>query len=214
MTLYNLVFNPYQVNAYIIAASDGQCAMIDPACCSKEEREALKNFIADKGLNPIWLINTHGHYDHIAGNAFVYKTWSSIKPAAHSDDLFLMEHAYQRGEMFGFPAEKPPKPDVFLEDGDTVEFDDVSLNVIHVPGHSPGSIVLYAPKEKFVITGDVLFNGSIGRTDLPAGDFDLLITGIKSKLMTLPPDTSVYTGHGPSTTIEKEKKTNPFLKSN
>ena len=210
--LYNLVFNPYEVNAYIIAAEDGQCALIDPACCSQEERKALTEFINNKGLSPVWLINTHGHYDHIAGNAFVYKTWSSIKPAAHRDDLFLMEHAYQRGEMFGFPAEKPPTPDVFLKDGDTVEFGNVSLKVIHVPGHSPGSIVLYSPEEKFIVTGDVLFNGSIGRTDLPGGDFDLLITGIQTKLMTMPTDIAVYTGHGPSTTIGKEKNSNPFLR--
>ena len=212
MTLYNLVFNPYEVNAYIIASSDGMCAMVDPACCLQEERKTLTEFIHAKELKPVWLINTHGHYDHIAGNAFVYRTWQSVKPAAHKDDLFLMEHAYQRGEMFGFPAEKPPTPDVFLKDGDTVEFSDVSLKVIHIPGHSPGSIVLYSPEEKFVLTGDVLFSGSIGRTDLPAGDFDLLINGIKTKLMTLPPDTKVYTGHGPATTIEKEKTSNPYLR--
>ena len=213
MTLYNLVFNPYEVNAYVVAASDGQCALIDPACCSEQERNALTEFIAAKGLRPVWLINTHGHYDHVTGNAFVHKTWSAAKHAAHRDDLFLMENGYQRGEIFGFPAEKPPTPDVFLEDGDTVEFDDVSLKVIHVQGHSPGSIVLYSPEEKFVLTGDVLFSGSIGRTDIPGtrASHDLLVEGIKTKLMTLPHDTSVYTGHGPSTTIGKEKATNPFL---
>ena len=211
MTLYNLVFNPYEVNAYVVSAADGQCVLVDPACCTLQERETLKKFIADKGLRPVWLINTHGHYDHIAGNAFVCETWSSVKPAAHRDDLFIMEHGYHRGEMFGFPAEKPPTPDVFFEDGDTVEFGDASLKVIHVPGHSPGSIVLYSPEGNFVITGDVLFNGSIGRTDLPGGNHALLIDGIKNKLMTLPPDTIAYPGHGTATSIGKEKATNPFL---
>ena len=212
MTLYNLVFNPYEVNAYIVAAADGQCALIDPACCSPEERDSLVDFIASKGLRPAWLINTHGHYDHVTGNAFVKKTWAKAKHAAHNDDLFLMEYGYQRGEIFGFPAEKPPTPDVFLDDGDSVDFGELSLKVIHVPGHSPGSIVLYSPEGKFVMTGDVLFYGSIGRTDLPGANHNLLVDGIKKKLMTLPEDTAVYTGHGPSTSIGKEKATNPFLK--
>ena len=211
MTLYHLIFNPYEVNTYIVAADDGQCAIIDPACCSPEEQEKLAKFIAEKNLVPVWYINTHGHYDHITGNSFVSRTWSSAKGAAHKDDLFLMEKGYKQAEVFGFPAEKPPTPQVFLDDGDTVEFGNVSMKVLHVPGHSPGSIVLQASQLNCVFTGDVLFYGSIGRTDLPGASHELLLKGIKEKLTTLPPDTIAYTGHGIKTTIGREKARNPFL---
>ena len=212
MLLHHLIFNPYEVNTFIVAASDGQCAIIDPACCSPAEQEALTKFIADKGLRPTWLVNTHGHFDHVIGNAFVCKTWT-VKTAAHRGDLFLMEHAYRQGEIFGFSVEQPPAPTVFLEDGDKIEFGDVSLQVRHIPGHSPGSIVLYSSVQNWVVVGDVMFHGSIGRTDLPGGNFDLLITGIEKKLMTLPQDTKVYTGHGPKTSIGFERKHNPYLKN-
>ena len=212
MTVHHLVFNPYEVNTYIIAASDGQCAIIDPACCSPGEQTALKNYIADKGLCPVWLINTHGHFDHVIGNAFVCQTWA-VKTAAHRDDLFLIEKAYRQGEIFGFPVEQPPTPTVFLDEGNTVDFgDDVSLQIRHIPGHSPGSIVLYSSVQNWVIAGDVMFRGSIGRSDLPGSNHHLLIAGIEEKLMSLPPDTTVYAGHGPVTTIGREKKYNPFLK--
>ena len=212
MTLHHLVFNPYEVNTFIVAADDGQCAIVDPACCSPDEQAALKKFIADQGLRPIWLVNTHGHFDHVIGNAFVSQTWP-VKTAAHRGDLFLMENAYRQGEIFGFSVEQPPTPSVFLDEGDSVEFGDVSLRIRHIPGHSPGSIILYSSGQNRVIVGDVMFKGSIGRTDLPGGNYDLLIAGIEEKLMTLPPDTKVYTGHGPDTSIGRERKYNPFLKN-
>jgi glyoxylase-like metal-dependent hydrolase (beta-lactamase superfamily II) len=212
MIVYPFVFNPYEVNTCIIAAGDGQCAIVDPACYSPDEQAALKKFIIDKSLRPVWLINTHGHFDHVIGNAFVSQTWQ-VKTAAHRDDLFLMENAYRQGEIFGYPVEQPPTPAVFPNDGDTIAFDDVSLRIFHIPGHSPGSIVLYSLEQNWVIVGDVMFRGSIGRSDLPGGDYDLLIGGIEEKLMTLPPDTKVYTGHGPETTIGRERKYNPFLKN-
>lgn len=211
MTLHQLVFNPYEVNTCIVAADDGQCAIIDPACCSPAEQTLLKEYVSDKGLRPIWLINTHGHFDHVIGNAFVCRTWP-VKTAAHRDDLFLMENAYRQGEIFGFAVEQPPKPEVFIDEGDTVAFgEDVSLRVHHIPGHSPGSIVLYASAQSWVIVGDVLFNGSIGRSDLPGGDYDLLISGIEEKLMTLPMNTMVHPGHGPNTSVGQERIHNPFL---
>ena len=147
MTLHHLVFNPYEVNTFIVAAADGQCAIVDPSCCSPAEQATLKKFIADKELRPTWLINTHGHFDHVIGNAFVCKTWP-VKTAAHRGDLFLMENAYRQGEIFGFSVEQPPTPEVFLNDGDTVAFDNVTLQVYHIPGHSPGSIVLSLPGYK------------------------------------------------------------------
>ena len=211
MILHHLIFNLYEVNTFIVSAADGQCAIVDPACCSPDEQAALKRYITDEELHPTWLINTHGHFDHVIGNAFVCRTWP-VKVAAHRDDLFLLENAYRQGEIFGFPVEQPPTPTVFLDEGDTVEFDDVSLQIRHIPGHSPGSIALYSSLQKWIIVGDVMFNGSIGRSDLPRGNHNLLITGIKEKLLTLPSDTMVLPGHGTDTTIGEEKKHNPFLK--
>ena len=210
MTLHHFIFNPYEVNTFIVAADNGQCAIVDPACCSPGEQAMLKKIITDKGLCPVWLINTHGHFDHVIGNAFVCKTWP-VKTAAHRGDLFLMENAYRQGEIFGFSVEQPPTPVIFLDDGNTIDFGDVLLQIYHIPGHSPGSIVLHSPEQKWVIVGDVMFHGSIGRSDLPGGNFDLLINGIEKKLMTLPPDTVVYTGHGPKTSIGRERKYNPYL---
>ena len=211
MYLHHLVFNPYEVNTWIVAAADGQCAIVDPACCSPAEQAALKKYINFAGLRPVWLINTHGHFDHVIGNAFVCHNWQ-VKTAVHRDDLFLMENAYRQGEIFGFSVEQPPAPTVFLNDGGVINFDDVSLKIRHIPGHSPGSIVLYSSDQKWVIVGDVMFRGSIGRTDLPGSDYDLLMTGIEEKLMTLPSETVVHPGHGPDTLIGRERKYNPFLK--
>jgi len=210
MVLHHLVFNPYQVNTFIVAAADGQCVIVDPACCSPGEQSTLKEYISDKGLRPAWLINTHGHFDHVIGNAFVCQKWT-VKTAAHREDLFLMQNAYRQGEIFGFSVAQPPTPTVFLDEGDTVEFGDVSLQIRHIPGHSPGSIVLYSSVQKWIIVGDVMFRGSIGRTDLPGSNYDLLMAGIENKLMTLPPDTIVHPGHGPDTSIGRERKYNPFL---
>jgi glyoxylase-like metal-dependent hydrolase (beta-lactamase superfamily II) len=213
MTLHHLVFNPYEVNTYIAASDDWQCIIIDPACCSPDEQAALKRYIADAGLRPVLLINTHGHFDHVIGNAFVCRTWTSIKSNAHRNDLFLMENAYRQGEIFGFSVEQPPAPTDFLNDGDTVKIGaDITLRIFHIPGHSPGSIVIYSPENKWVIVGDVLFRGSIGRSDLPGGNHDLLIDGIEKKLMSLPPETTVYPGHGHDTSIERERKLNHFLR--
>ena len=214
MTFHHLTFNPYEVNTYIIAAGNGQCAIIDPACCSPQEQATLKNYISGNGLSPVLLINTHGHFDHVIGNAFVCQTWTDIKTAAHREDLFLMENAYRQGEIFGFSVEQPPAPTDFLDDGDTVNIgNDISLQIRHIPGHSPGSIIIYSPENNWVIVGDVMFRGSIGRSDLPGGNHKLLLNGIENKLMTLPPETVVYPGHSQDTTIARERKFNPFLKS-
>jgi glyoxylase-like metal-dependent hydrolase (beta-lactamase superfamily II) len=210
MRIDHFVFNPYGVNTYIISGNNGNCIIIDPACFSPDEQAELKSHIERNGLTPLWLINTHGHFDHIIGNAFVCKTWHPTV-AAHRDDLFLIQNGYKQGEMFGFPVEQPPQPDKFLEAGDEISMDDVKIKIMHIPGHSQGSIVLHLPEEKKVFVGDVLFNGSIGRSDLPGGNYDLLIDGINRQLLTLPPETIVYPGHGPHTSIGQEMLHNPFL---
>ncbi|MDR2040183.1 MAG: MBL fold metallo-hydrolase [Bacteroidales bacterium] len=210
MKLHHLVFNPYEVNTYIISSDNKQSIIVDPACYSPNEQAVLKKYIEDNELEPIWMINTHGHFDHVIGNAYVYNTWK-VKAAAHKGDLFLLQNAYKQGEVFGFPVEQPPMPDVFFNDGEVLEMGDVKIKIYHIPGHSPGSIVLHLPDYKNVIVGDVLFNGSIGRTDLPGGDYDQLIDGITRKLIVLPPETIVFPGHGPETSIGQEMMHNPFL---
>ncbi|MDR3094100.1 MAG: MBL fold metallo-hydrolase [Bacteroidales bacterium] len=210
MRLDHLTFNPYEVNTYLLSDKDGNSIIIDPACCSPKEQAVLKQHIERNGLKLLWLINTHGHFDHVIGNAFVYDTWHPTV-AAHQDDLFLIQNAYRQGEIFGFPVTPPPAPDHFFKAGDELTMGDVKINFLHIPGHSPGSIVLHLPAEKKVFVGDVLFNGSIGRSDLPGGDFDVLIDGITRQLLTLPPETIVYPGHGPQTSIGQEMIHNPFL---
>ena len=211
MDIYSFVINhQYDTNMYIVVSSDGQCVIIDPACVSEEKFEIVKKFVFDKGLCPVWLICTHGHFDHVIGNDLVCKTWP-VKNAAHSGDQPLMEDLCRQNHMFG-SSTCPPKIDVYLEDGDSVTVgNDVSLKVLHVPGHSPGSIALYSPVQKWIISGDVLFRGFIGRTDIPYSDYDLLIDSIKKKMLTLPPETVVFPGHGKKTTIGDEKERNPFL---
>jgi glyoxylase-like metal-dependent hydrolase (beta-lactamase superfamily II) len=210
MRIDHFAFNPYEVNTYLLSDKEGNCIIIDPACCSPEEQAALKRHIEQNKLKPLWLINTHGHFDHVIGNAFVYNTWKPTV-AAHLDDLFLIRNAYRQGEVFGYPVPPPPAPDKFFEAGDELTMGDIKIKILHIPGHSPGSIVLHLPAEKQVFVGDVLFNGSIGRSDLPGGDFDVLIDGITRQLLTLPPETIVYPGHGPQTSIGQEMIHNPFL---
>lgn len=212
MQFYTKVFNPYEVNTYIVASNQGKCAIIDPACCSPAEQQSLVDFINSHKLTPIYLITTHGHYDHVVGNAFVQQTWKDIKAIRHKDDEQLIASNYMIAENFGYPVTQPPVADSFIADGDIIEFDDVRIEFYHVPGHSPGSVVLYLPSEKILIPGDVLFCGSIGRTDLPGGNYQQLIEGIRTKILErMPKETDVYPGHGPATSLEYEALHNPYL---
>jgi glyoxylase-like metal-dependent hydrolase (beta-lactamase superfamily II) len=168
-------------------------------------------FISDNKLKPDYIVNTHGHFDHIFGNGWL-KSVFNCPSLIHRNDLPLIEHADNYAGVFGFVVEKPPIPDGYLTDGEFLSFGDSAVKILHVPGHSPGSICLYAESDSFLICGDVLFNGSVGRTDLLGGDYNLLISGIRQKLMTLPGNTVVWPGHGPKTTIKHEYDTNPFLR--
>ncbi len=211
MNIKTFTFNPFQENTYIIYDDSKDCIIIDPGCYTYEERTTLRRFISSEGLNPVKLINTHCHIDHILGNKFVSETWN-LELYMHKDDLPLLENAGSISKTYGFgDYEGSPYPKHFLEEGKTITFGESSLNIIFAPGHAPGHICLHNTDEKFIIAGDVLFNGSIGRTDLPGGDYDTLINSIKTKLFPLDEETIVYCGHGPSTTIGKEKATNPFL---
>lgn len=203
-------FNPFQVNTYLLYDETGECVIIDAACYGEQEEHVLQAFIEEKALKPVALINTHAHIDHILGNNFIHKTYG-LKPLMHKDGLSFLENAQEYGATFGFTVETPVMPDTFLKQGEVVKFGNQELQVLETPGHAAGSVCLYHAAEKFVIAGDVLFQNSIGRTDLPTGDFDTLIEAIQSKLMVLEDETVVYCGHGPATTIGHEKQTNPYL---
>ena len=204
------VFNPFQENTFLLYDDTKQCAIIDAGCYSEKERNELISFIEKNDLEPVKLLNTHCHIDHILGNCFVARQYN-LKSEAHQKDNIILENVVQHGRVFGVEAEQPPEMQIFLEENDIVKFGSSQLLVLHAPGHSQGSIVFYNKEQKFAIVGDVLFNGSIGRTDLPGGDYDTLIKCIKDKLFVLEDDVVVYTGHGPETTIGYERKTNPFF---
>lgn len=212
MEVIKLVVNGFGENTYIVAdMTVKECAIVDPGVSDHEERDALRKAVAKYGLKPVHLINTHLHIDHVLGNAFVCEEYG-LTPKAHKDDAFLGARVKEQARMFGIPLKvEDTVIGSYLEDGDEIRVGDSVLKVLAVPGHSPGSIALYCPDSHFVITGDALFAGSIGRTDLPGGDYSTLIDSISSRLMTLPDDTVVYPGHGMPTTIGAEKSQNPYL---
>lgn len=210
MKIKKYVFNPVQENTFVIYDETGKCAIIDAGCMNNSEFDVLDGFINSNELTPVKLINTHGHFDHILGVEKCREAYK-LKWEAHDGDAFLIEAAPAKVAMYGMPISPIQPADVELSDGDIIEFGNSKLKVIYVPGHSPGSVCLYEEKSKILIAGDVLFKGSIGRTDIEQGDYDTLISGIKNKLFVLPDDVIVYPGHGPSTTIGYEKATNPFL---
>ncbi len=204
------VVNPLGENSYIISDETGECIFVDPGFFYEEEHEEVREYLKINNLTPIKITNTHCHFDHIMGVEFVRNAFN-IPFFAHPDDAFWIEKAIDQGKMFGFEM-KPVEPaDAFLVENEFVEFGNTKLKIIHVPGHSPGHVVFYSKSDKKLIAGDVLFYGSIGRTDLPGGNYETLISNIKNKLFALPGDTVVYCGHGPETTIGFEKRTNPFL---
>jgi glyoxylase-like metal-dependent hydrolase (beta-lactamase superfamily II) len=205
-----LVFNPFGENTYIVFDHTGECIIIDPGCETKPEQEELKDSILGNDLKPVRVINTHCHIDHILGNAFVKKIYS-VPLIMNRLELPLLSTADQQRAIFGLEKGDHADPDIFVEEGDIIKFGESEMTVLHIPGHSPGGISLVSHMNKIAFTGDTLFQGSIGRSDLPGGDHNLLIRNIKEKLLTLDPSTQIYPGHGPSTTIGEEKMYNPFL---
>lgn len=213
MKLVKFGFSLFGINTYVVVdEATKKCAVVDPGMIEPEEENALVNYIERSGLTVTHVINTHLHVDHAVGDKFVADKFK-VPVLGHKSDETLGARMQQQAMMFGM-REKLDAVSLtsYLEDGDKVKVGDGELDVLHVPGHSPGSIALYDPEGKYVIVGDALFDGSIGRTDLPGGDFGTLINSIKSKLLTLPDETTVYSGHGPATTIGKEKKYNPYLR--
>lgn len=211
MEIHQITFNTFQENTFILWDNTGDCIIIDPGCYERNEELELVDFINKNNLNPVKLINTHCHIDHILGNKFVSEKWD-LELYMNKIDLPLLEGAGDIAKMYGFKNYKgSPYPKHYLEEGDILEFGESKLEILFTPGHAPGHICLFNKEGSFIVSGDVLFNGSIGRTDLPGGDFDTLIESIKTKLMTLQDETIVYCGHGPSTSIGRERLSNPFL---
>ncbi len=210
MEVYKLVFSPIDVNTYIVADQSSDCAIIDCGCYDKEEFDELERFIKSKKLNPVLLLNTHCHLDHVFGNKFVLEKYN-LKTNSSELDEINRNNSVQHAMLFGLSMDQPPEPGRFLTENETVKFGSAEFKVLHVPGHSPGSLSFYSEKGNCVFTGDALFAGSIGRTDLPGGNYETLIENINKKLFVLPPQTVVYPGHGSATTIEKEMTSNPFF---
>ncbi|MEL6672125.1 MAG: MBL fold metallo-hydrolase [Bacteroidota bacterium] len=203
-------FNPYQENTFVISDPDGACAIIDPGCFSHSEQQALKLYIEEKDLKVVKLLNTHGHIDHMLGNKFVVDTWG-VPFATHEKVIPELEATQSYGALFGLQPDPSPHPDELLEDGDTLEIGQLKLEVIFTPGHSAGHISFYHAPSQSLFSGDVLFQRSIGRTDLPGGDYPTLMSTITQKLAPLPNDVRVYCGHGPMTTLGEERQQNPFI---
>lgn len=206
-----LLFNDFQVNTYLVWDDTRDCLVIDPAFYSSDEQERFKSLIKKMGLKVTGQLNTHCHVDHILGMEFL-STQFDCPIRAHHEELQIIKNAPLMGEMFGWKVNAIEGIDEFIEEGQMVPVGDHFLKILHVPGHSPGSVALHSKEGGFVITGDALFRGSIGRTDLPGGDYNTLISSIGTKLLTLPPETVVYPGHGPASTIDFEKSQNPFLR--
>jgi hydroxyacylglutathione hydrolase len=206
-----LTFNPFQENTYLLYDETKECAIVDAGMFTSAEEQQLVAIINNLGLKPVLMLQTHMHVDHVFGGNFVNRTYGLL-PQGHVADEFFIGQTKDYAKQFGIEmAENPPAISKFLEEGDKVVFGNTWLEVIHVPGHSPGGILFYHQETANLIAGDVLFSGSVGRSDLPGGDHDSLISGILQKLMVLPDDVVVYPGHGPSTTIGNERSHNPFL---
>lgn len=207
----SFVFNPFAENTYVIYDETRQCVIIDPGCHTPSEVDELLGFIDLHQLEPLMVVNTHGHIDHIMGNEAVKRHYG-IQVAAHPEVKNDILRSRQQAMMFGLPmVEECKLPEVDLTDGELIKVGNSTLEVLCTPGHAKGSVSLYAMAEGWVFTGDALFCRSIGRTDFPGGDFEELRESIRTRLFTLPEDTEVYSGHGESTTIGEEKDFNPYV---
>ena len=214
ITSKQFVFNPFQENTVVLSDETGECVIIDPGCSNTIENVELEGYITVENLKPVKLLNTHCHIDHVFGNSFVAGKWG-LDLEMHREDLVTLGMAQKSAELYGVHGYIPsPEPKVFLEEGDVVRFGSSVLEVLYVPGHAPGHIAFVSHEDKLVVGGDVLFRGSIGRTDLPGGNMDTLLNSIREKFYTLADDYTVICGHGPHTTIGEEKRSNAFVRAN
>ena len=208
--LHYFTFNPFQENTYILSAEDGSAIVIDPGCYTEEEEQELITYLEKEHLKPVRLLNTHCHLDHVFGNAFVAKFYG-LEVEIHPGEQIVLDQALSMSHLYGIPMTPSPVPKHSLLPGISIPLGDDQLEVLFTPGHSPASISLYCKNQGFLIAGDVLFQESIGRTDLPGGNMATLLKSIREAFFVLPDDTLVYPGHGPHTTIGHERRHNPFL---
>lgn len=204
-----MTFSPFQENTYVVYEA-GEAIIIDPGCFDDSEKERLKAFLSQEQLRPTRLINTHCHLDHIYGNAFVKETYN-IPLEIPPDEEPMLASADSMAAAFGAPAPQSPAADHYIREGDRVKVGNTELEVLLTPGHSPGHIALFNREQSYILSADVLFQGGIGRTDLPGGSYETLLSTIRQKLLPLGDDVIVYPGHGPATTIGAERHQNPFL---
>jgi hydroxyacylglutathione hydrolase len=210
MTVFGFTFNAFSENTYLLHDATGQCAVVDPGCYDRAEQAALQAFIEANKLRVVLLLNTHCHIDHVLGNQFILDTYK-VPFLIHEADLPTLRAAPVYAPGYGFPHYAPAEPTGFLRPAEPIRFGDTELEVRFTPGHAPGHVVFYHAPTQTVIGGDVLFQGSIGRTDLPGGNYATLIQSINTQLLSLPDDVTVHPGHGPATTIGVERRSNPFL---
>ncbi len=211
MNIVKFVFNPIQENTYVVWDSTRECVVIDAGNASAKEDRILSDFIAEQGLTPVMVVNTHGHFDHIMGVQYMKMTYG-VPFALSSADGVLVAQGVTHAMMFGMDASAMPDGvDVDLSATDTIRFGETELKVIATPGHTPGGVVLYEPQSKSLFTGDTLFRESIGRTDLPGGDYNALMNSILGKIIPLGDEVTIYPGHGEKSTIGHESLYNPFV---
>ena len=210
MEIAIFTFNPFSENTYVLYDETKDCVIIDPGCSTEEEQEQLTGFISQQSLVPVHLVNTHCHIDHVLGNKFVSDLYG-LSLTSHTGEQVVLDAQPMVSQMYGISYLRSPDIKIFLDQDDVLTFGNTTLKVLFTPGHSPASISLYNHETLQLIAGDVLFDGSIGRTDLPGGDFKTLINSIKTQFLVLDDKVVVYSGHGEITTIGKERRSNPFL---
>ncbi len=203
-------FSPIQENTYVLYNEFNDCLIIDPGCYYDDEKDELVNFLIKMDLKPKMLLNTHCHLDHVFGNKFIAEKFG-LTLQIHRNEKLVLDFAPKSGLLYNLPFDNYNGDFIYLEEGNKILLGNDELTVIEAPGHSPGHICFYCAAQHFIISGDVLFKRSIGRTDLPGGDHETLLKNIREKLFTLPGETKVYSGHGPVTTIGEEKNQNPFF---
>ena len=211
MNIKTFVFNPFYENTYVISSKEGNCLIIDPGCYEDFERKELLDYVEMEGLKVAFILNTHCHIDHVLGNDYLKDHFKvSLKIPINEQEVYQAIPVL--APQWGITGYHQADVDEFLVEGKTIELDEILFDMIEVPGHSPGHLIFYNKEEKVMIGGDVIFRESIGRTDLPGGDHDTLLSNIQQKVYTLPDEVAVYPGHGPTTTIGHEKRSNPFVR--
>lgn len=210
LNIASFIFNPFQENTYVVWDGTNECIIIDAGNYSAADDRALSDFIRERELLPVMALNTHGHVDHILGVNYATATFG-IPFALHGDDSFLVDSAAEHGKLYGFAVKEVPGIGKDMKGVAGIEFGETALRIIHTPGHTPGHICIYEPEGKILFSGDTLFKESIGRTDLPGGDYSWIMRSILEKLVPLGGDVEFYPGHGPKSTIGHETLYNPFI---